>query len=110
MANCVDIDQTAVCSGSKLFASILNLSVMLDSYLQQTISADGIFRCIFYWRFKGKRICDKYHNLTCGHTCCRYSLDASHRLTETLQISTTVYDLYRNGSKGFNHKTHVHVA
>ena len=30
----------AVCSGSTLFASILNLSVMLGNYLQQTTSAD----------------------------------------------------------------------
>ena len=57
MANSVDPDQTArigaVCSGSMLFASILNLSVMLGSYLQQTTSADDNFRGIFYWRFKG---------------------------------------------------------
>ena len=37
MANSVDPEQTApigvVCSGSTLFASIFNLSVMLDSYL-----------------------------------------------------------------------------
>ena len=49
MAKSVDPDQTApigaVCSGSTLFASILNLSsVMLGNYLQQTISADDIFR------------------------------------------------------------------
>ena len=52
MANNVDPDQTApigaVCSRSMLFASILNLSVMLDNYLQQTTSADNIFRCIFF--------------------------------------------------------------
>ena len=52
MANSVDPDQTApigaVCSGSTLFASILNLSVMLGNYLQQTTSADDIFRCIFF--------------------------------------------------------------
>ena len=55
MANSVDPDQTigAVCSGSTLFASILNSSVMLGNYLQQTTSADDIFRCIFSWRFKG---------------------------------------------------------
>ena len=51
MANSVDSGQTApigaVCSGSTLFASILNSSVMLGNYLQQTISADDIFRCIF---------------------------------------------------------------
>ena len=65
MANSVDPDQTApigaVCSGSTLFASILYLSVMLNNYLQQTTSADNIFRCIFFlalsdaffsWRFK----------------------------------------------------------
>ena len=49
MANSMDPDQTApigaVCSGSTLFASILNLSVMLGNYLQQTTSADDIFRC-----------------------------------------------------------------
>ena len=50
MANSVDPDQTApkVCSGSTLFASILHLSVMLVNYLQQTTSADNIFRCIFF--------------------------------------------------------------
>ena len=51
MANSVDPDQTAplgaVCSGSMLFASILNLSVMIGNYLQQTTSADNISRCIF---------------------------------------------------------------
>ena len=58
MANSVNQDQTvpigAVCSGSTLFASILNSSVMLGNNLRQTTSADDIFRCIFSWRFKGK--------------------------------------------------------
>ena len=57
MANSMDPDQTAplgaVCSGSTLLASILNSSVLLGSYLQQTSSADDIFRCIFSWHFKG---------------------------------------------------------
>ena len=57
MTNSVDPNQTApigaVRSGSTLFASILNASVMLGNYLQQTTSADDIFRCIFSWRFKG---------------------------------------------------------
>ena len=51
MANSVDPDQTApgaVCSGSTLFASILNSSVILGNYLQQTTSADNVFRCIFF--------------------------------------------------------------
>ena len=37
-----------VCSGSTLFASILNLSVILGNYLQRTTSADNIFTCIFF--------------------------------------------------------------
>ena len=52
MTNSVDPDQTApigaVCSGSTLFASILNLSVMRGNYLQQTTSTDDIFRCIIF--------------------------------------------------------------
>ena len=52
MANSVDPDQTApigaVCSGSTLFASILNSSVIIGNYLQQITSADDIFRCIFF--------------------------------------------------------------
>ena len=43
----------AVCSGSMLFASILNKSVMLVNYLQQTTKADNILGCIFSWGFKG---------------------------------------------------------
>ena len=53
MAYSVDPDQTApigaVCSGSTLFASILNSSVMLGNYLQQTTFSDTFFS----WRFKG---------------------------------------------------------
>ena len=52
MANSVVPDQTApigaVCSGSTLFASILDSSVMLGNYLQQTTSADNLCRCIFF--------------------------------------------------------------
>ena len=61
MANSVDPDQTGpiggVCSGSTLFSSILNTSVMLGNCLQQTTSAGNIFRCIFFLgalRVKGK--------------------------------------------------------
>ena len=57
MANSVDPDQTApigaVCSGSTLFASKVYSSVMLSNYLQQTTSADDIFRCIFFLVLKG---------------------------------------------------------
>ena len=52
MSNSVDPDQTApigaVCSGSTLFTSVLNSSVMLGNCLQQTTLADDIFRCIFF--------------------------------------------------------------
>ena len=52
MANSADPDQTApigaVCSGSTLFASILNSSVMLGNYLEQTTSADDILHTFFY--------------------------------------------------------------
>ena len=57
MAKSVDPAQTApigaVCSGSTLFASILNLSVMLGNYLQQTTSADDISDAFFSSRCKG---------------------------------------------------------
>ena len=61
MANSVDPDQTApigaVCSGSTLFASILNLSVMLGNYLQQTTSADDIFGLKWYKTVWAQRVC-----------------------------------------------------
>ena len=67
MANSVDPDQTApigaVISGSTLFASILDSSVMLGNYLQQTISADDIFRCIF---FLGALRVNYIHRLQCS--------------------------------------------
>ena len=47
MANSVDPDQIApigtVCSGSTLFASILNSSVKLGNYLQQTTFSDAFY-------------------------------------------------------------------
>ena len=53
MANSVVLDQTvpigAVCSGSMLFASILNSPVMFANYLQQTTFSDAFFS----WRLKG---------------------------------------------------------
>ena len=51
MANSVDPDQTApigaVCSGSTLFAFMLNLSVMLGNYLQQT-TQETTFSDVFF--------------------------------------------------------------
>ena len=53
MANSVGPDQTApigaVCSGSTLYASIINFSVMLGSYLQQTTFSDAFFSWPFNW-------------------------------------------------------------
>ena len=52
MAKSVDPDQTApieaVCSRSMLFASILNSSVVIGNYLQQTTFSDALFS----WQFK----------------------------------------------------------
>ena len=57
MANNVDPDQTApigaVCSGSTLFASILNSSVMLGNYLQQTSQQTTFANAFFSWHLKG---------------------------------------------------------
>ena len=56
MANSVDPDQTAptgaVCCGSTLFASILNSSLMLGNYLQQTTFSDAFFS----WRLRVNKI------------------------------------------------------
>ena len=52
MANSVDPDQIApigvLFTGPTLFPSIPNWSVMIGNYLQQTTSAEDIFRCIFF--------------------------------------------------------------
>ena len=59
MAYSVDPDQTAPTeqSGSMLFASILNWSIMLGNFLQQMTSADSIFRCIFFLALLGLTLC-----------------------------------------------------
>ena len=55
MAESEDPDQTApigaVCSGSTLFASILDSSVMLGNYMKQTTSADDFSRRHFQMHF-----------------------------------------------------------
>ena len=57
MANSVDSDQTApigaVCSGSTLFASILNSSVVLGNYLQEQLQQTTFSDAFFSSRFKG---------------------------------------------------------
>ena len=73
MANSVDPDQTApigaVCSGSTLFASILNLSVMLGNYLQQTTSSNDILDAFFLIALRVK-----IAGLAYSKTCSKQSL------------------------------------
>ena len=72
-------DQTApigaVCSGSTLFASMLNSLGKLGNYLQQTTSADDIFRCVFSWRFNhvNRGIC-AYAMRTKTSCACTYNV------------------------------------
>ena len=49
-----------------LFASILNSSVMLGKYLQQTTSADDLFRCIFFF-LANHLLVDSLHSV--NETC-----------------------------------------
>ena len=73
MANSVDPNQTApigvVCSGSTLFTSILNSSVMLSNYLQHTTSANDIFRCMFFFlgalRVYEKQLLESNQSIKC---------------------------------------------
>ena len=89
MANSVDPDQTApigaVCSGSTLFASILNSSIMLGIYLQQTTSADDIFRCIFSWRFTVLALC-----MLCNFSCLSCHLLTFFTLTFQITLSGAI--------------------
>ena len=82
MANSVDPDQTAlgaVCSGSTLFVSILNSSVMSGNYLQQTTTfSDAFFgtlkvktTCTRTWGQFHQSIEDVFLSLKCLRTCLR---------------------------------------
>ena len=57
MANSVGPDQTApigaVCSGSTLFASILNSPVMLGNYFSRRLQQTTFSYAFFSLRFKG---------------------------------------------------------
>ena len=87
MANSVDPDQTApigaVCSGSMLFASILNSSVMLGNYMQQTTSADDLLRCIFFCHLRVKCFC---FFLNCDLSCCGELVVGENMLTVSCHI------------------------
>ena len=82
MTNSVDPDQTApigaVCAGSTLFACILKLASNVRQLIEQTTSADNIFRCIFLGALRD--------NLRQG---CKIPLSLTHRplaLTSKLQV------------------------
>ena len=83
MTNSVDPDQTAptgeVCSGSTLFASTLDSSVMLGNYLQQTTSADDIFRCVFFLAL---------YRLTSTNQCIHNDPVSSHNCTFKIRLSS----------------------
>ena len=68
MENSVDPDKTApigaLCSGSTLFASILNSSVMLRNDLQQMTSADDFSRRHFQMLFFLGALRVKYYSIT----------------------------------------------
>ena len=67
MANSVDPDQITpigeVCSGYTLFASILNSSVMLCNYLQQTTFSDAFFLGALRVKYmhRQQQNCDETH-------------------------------------------------
>ena len=123
MANSVDPDQTApigaVCSGPTLFASILNLSVMLGNYLQQTTSGDNIFRCIFFLALLGLNLltlCKDYVSRMCFSVavrCAKIAISFRHKqntLQKTLFMQSsdsqsafceTAHDLSCSAMKNF---------
>ena len=97
MAKSVDPDQTApigaVCSGSMLFDSLLNSSVMLGNYLQQTTSADDIFGYIFFlcalWVKSFKLVCrynSAQNNSYYIYNCKRSATLRSWYLQKTISI------------------------
>ena len=93
MANSTVPDQTApigaIYSGSTLFASKLNLSAMLGNYLQQTTSADNIFRCIFFLALKG--LIDIFVNLFQDLKPSNIAVNEDCELKVTLLIFTGVH-------------------
>ena len=72
--------------------SILNLSVMLGNYLQQTTSADDIFRCIFFLGALRVKLC-----ITILHTlelCTSYFvhiLSIFSRLLRGVELETSFH-------------------
>ena len=96
MANSVDPDQTApigaVCSGSTLFASILNLSVMLGNYLQQTTSADDIFRCIFFLGALRVKLVLRLFIFTILHKNSNYSYFFATQCQKAQEIASSTVD------------------
>ena len=102
MANSADPDQTApigeVCSGSTLFASILNLSVMLGNYLQQTTSADNIFRFILLGALRV--------NIKYGKYSKSFAENVSSRLVKVFNYYHCVSDAFHPNQHFLAHLSH----
>ena len=92
MANGVDLDQTApigaVCSGSTLFASILNSSVMLGNYLQQTKFSDAFF---LLGALKVKSTLERSFRFGCIY----YNAKSNWNLNITYIVSSIVTPFYQ---------------
>ena len=86
MANSVDPDIGAVCSGSTLFPSIPYWSVMIGNYLQQTPPADDIFRYIFLGALRAKFI--SFYLYTIDNQCPKYEPLASKNVGVLSQIES----------------------
>ena len=102
MANSVDPDQTApiqaVCSWSTMFASRLYSSVMLGNYLQQTSSADDIFKSIFSCckQCGPRSYCSYMIGAVCsGSTLFASILYLSVMLANYLQQTTSADDIFK---------------
>ena len=92
MANSVNPDPIeAVCSGFTLFASILNSSVTLGNYLQQTTSANDIFRYIFILTLKAATYNLQQTNFKC---CCFFS-KITNKADDSYELSYLIFPKIR---------------
>ena len=70
----------AVCSGSTLFASILNSSVMFGNYLQQTTFSDAFFPGALRVKFFSRQapvLKTIFHQCVISYTCSQYNADVA---------------------------------
>ena len=76
-----------------MFVSILNSSVMLGNYLQQTTSADEIFRCIFF--LGASRVNTPIGAVCSVSTLFASILNSSVIVGNYLQQTTSADDIFR---------------